>query len=661
MESDKISKMLEVHLKTLGTPLRRKILKNLYISNGILSFSKLKKLVLSPQESKNLSFHLNKLKKCDLISTYSEGYKITDLGINMYETIKSMKDILNENNKSIMIRTSKYSKEQFNINKIESYLIEEGQMEPFQAKKIANIVKQRLTKTNIKYLTAPLMREYINAILIEHNLENVRHRLTRLGTPPSDVQALFNQQDQSPDNFLHRLGSDVSEQYLLLNVLPKNLADLYLSGKILLANLNQWHLKPLGLFFAESDLMHLPQFQTFLEKSKQPLYKIVIQLQKLHSQLFNLSSFFSEDLLIQKYNQNILYPLYRRWDKEKIRNFLSEFADILLYESKSMNPALSFGFSFSEQPQEAKNNFETAIVHDLFFIEQMNRKAMNFHKKKGKFHFLIDYNLFDGKEIYRISKQKEHSLLFEENVIFQKPSLLNSLTPHLINASSLENHGKDQQSQIILDKIYLNLTPIARSADHDDDLFFDLLLVRLNELFDFFSYKEMMVEKKLKQFTPWKKFLRIMKLNPESCINQSLKSVSFLNLNEAVKLHCGIELDRVAASEHFALKILSFLQNILDDKNEKDKEHFILSSPHNFPKKSIKAHFPITNSMMDLLRKESTLAFQKKIDLFRKFQDIIKGGIGFPIQMNQPKNTLQNIIKQIKQSKLEAFYFSRKR
>ena len=193
MESDKISKMLEVHLKTLGTPLRRKILKNLYISNGILSFSKLKKLVLSPQESKNLSFHLNKLKKCDLISTYSEGYKITDLGINMYETIKSMKDILNENNKSIMIRTSKYSKEQFNINKIESYLIEEGQMEPFQAKKIANIVKQRLTKTNIKYLTAPLMREYINAILIEHNLENVRHRLTRLGTPPSDVQALFNQ------------------------------------------------------------------------------------------------------------------------------------------------------------------------------------------------------------------------------------------------------------------------------------------------------------------------------------------------------------------------------------------------------------------------------------------------------------------------------------
>jgi hypothetical protein len=334
---------------------------------------------------------------------------------------------------------------------------------------------------------------------------------------------------------------------------------------------------------------------------------------------------------------------------------------MLLYDSKSMISALSFGFSFSERPTEIKNKLETAISHDLFFIEQMNRRAMNFHIKEGKFHFLIDYNLFDWDEIYQISERKENSLLFGKNVIFQKPSLKNSLTPYLINATSLQSDGKDQQSQIILDKIYLNMTPIARSADHDDDLFFDLLLIRLNELFDFFSYKEMMVEKKLKKFTPWKKFLRKMKLNPESWINHSLKSVSFLNLNEAVKLHCGIELDRVAASEQFALKILSFLQNVLDDKNEKDDEHFVLSSPHIFPKNAIKAHFPITNSMMELVRKESTLAFQKKLNLFRKFQNIIKGGIGFPVEINQPKNTFCNIIKEINHSELEAFYFSKRR
>ncbi|GAH00990.1 unnamed protein product [marine sediment metagenome] len=150
------------------------------------------------------------------------------------ENILSIEQVLNNENKPIMIRTSKYSKEPFNENKIEEYLIREGELEAYLAKKIAREVKDRLFKANVEYLTAPLMREYINAILLESGLEEVRHRLTRLGTPPYEAFKLFNSQEKviTPDKFLKKLGSDVSEQFLLLNLLPKELADLYLSGEI---------------------------------------------------------------------------------------------------------------------------------------------------------------------------------------------------------------------------------------------------------------------------------------------------------------------------------------------------------------------------------------------------------------------------------------------
>jgi len=123
----------------------------------------------------------------DLIDSSEDGYSISSLGIKILNKILSIEQIINEKRKVKMIRTSKYSKEIFNVNKIEEYLIKEGEIEPSLARESAQEVEERLSKTNITYLTAPLMREYINGILLENGLEDVRHKLTRLGTPPYEV------------------------------------------------------------------------------------------------------------------------------------------------------------------------------------------------------------------------------------------------------------------------------------------------------------------------------------------------------------------------------------------------------------------------------------------------------------------------------------------
>ncbi|MFX1525179.1 MAG: hypothetical protein ACFFCC_16855, partial [Promethearchaeota archaeon] len=211
MGSDKNQNFLEKQLKTLGQKVRIDILKKLNNSQDQISFSKLQKEVLEGDfSSPNFSFHLNELKKCELINSTEYGYYITTLGKGILENILSIEQILLDKSKTRMIRTSKYSKENFDSSKIEEYLINEGELERFLARKIAREVEERLDKTNIEYLTAPLMREYINAVLLENGLEEVRHKLTRLGTPPFEVFKLFNSKDLTPDIFIKQLGSDVS-------------------------------------------------------------------------------------------------------------------------------------------------------------------------------------------------------------------------------------------------------------------------------------------------------------------------------------------------------------------------------------------------------------------------------------------------------------------
>ncbi|MFX0141931.1 MAG: hypothetical protein ACFFDN_50305, partial [Candidatus Hodarchaeota archaeon] len=218
MNTDKNQNILEKQLKTLGQKVRIDILKKLKNTQNPISFSKLQKEVLGNDlSSVNLSFHLNTLKRSELINSSEDGYLITDLGDQIIDKILSIEQILNKQNKTRIIRTSKYSKELFDLSKIEEYLVNEGELERYLARQIAHEVEERLSKTNIEYMTTPLMREYINAILLESGLEEVRHKLTRLGTPPFEALQLFDstKNEITPEDFINTLGSDVSEQFLL--------------------------------------------------------------------------------------------------------------------------------------------------------------------------------------------------------------------------------------------------------------------------------------------------------------------------------------------------------------------------------------------------------------------------------------------------------------
>src|SRR3972149_11194045 len=208
-------------LKAVSSPLRLQIL-NLFFDKGALSYSELMNLLkMNPsRDAGKFAYHLKFLLKADLVEADAEAkkYFLTELGkmvIDVADRVerKAVKP------RGMLVRTSHSTLEEFDANKIANSLIKEAKMPPDLAQQAAKEAEKILLKSKTKYITAPLVREVVNAILIEKGLEDYRHKLTRLGMPVHEVTALIEAKDQvgECDSALDTAGKTVFREYTLLN------------------------------------------------------------------------------------------------------------------------------------------------------------------------------------------------------------------------------------------------------------------------------------------------------------------------------------------------------------------------------------------------------------------------------------------------------------
>jgi len=236
-------------LKAVSSPIRLQIL-SLLFDQGPLSYTELMSLSkMNPsRDAGRFAYHLKFLLKADLIEAdvESKKYGLTDLGkmvIDVAERIekKTFKP------KGMLVRTSRFALEEFDSNKIANSITRETRMPAELAQKVAKEAEKRLIRSKTKYLTAPLVREVVNSILIEKGLEEYRHKLTRLGLPVHDLTALIEAKSRKPQktSSMHETaGEAVLKEYTLLNVFPRDMADAHLSGALNVGGLSSWILKP---------------------------------------------------------------------------------------------------------------------------------------------------------------------------------------------------------------------------------------------------------------------------------------------------------------------------------------------------------------------------------------------------------------------------------
>ncbi len=239
-------------LKAVASPLRLQTL-NLLFDKGPLSYTELMgSLKMNPsRDAGRFAYHLKFLLKADLVEADVEArkYLLSDLGKMVIEVAERI-DRKALKQKSPMVRGSRFALEEFDANKIANSLVKEAKMPADLAQRIAKEAERELLKSKIKYLTAPLVREIVNALLIEKGLEEYRHKLTRLGLPVHDVTRLIESMNHNgfgSTSVQEKAGERVLEEYMLLSVLPRDIGDAHISGAIHIDDMNSWILKPAGI------------------------------------------------------------------------------------------------------------------------------------------------------------------------------------------------------------------------------------------------------------------------------------------------------------------------------------------------------------------------------------------------------------------------------
>lgn len=256
------SKRVRMIFSVMASPNRIDILRILN-SKGPLTYSELKSLAgfKSKKESGKFAYHLRKLLRQSLVALNKaeRRYTITNLGKLVLSLARQIEERSIIESGKMYVRTSRHSIEEFNSHKIVQSLVREANMPLEQAHKITEEVENKVYKFQTAYLTSSLIRETVNSVLIEHGLEEYRNKLARLGLPTSDILELLNNMDRAGngiDNVMTKAAQSIFSEHLVLNTLPKDIADLHLAGEINISNSGIWGLVPDTVFV---DLAHLAE------------------------------------------------------------------------------------------------------------------------------------------------------------------------------------------------------------------------------------------------------------------------------------------------------------------------------------------------------------------------------------------------------------------
>lgn len=208
----------------------------------------------SKKESGKFAYHLRKLVRQMLVTLNraERRYTVTNLGRLILNLTRQIEEQTVLETGKLFVRTSRHTMEEFNSDKILQSLVREAGMPVELAQKITSEAEARLYKFETNYLTGPLIREIVNALLIEHGYEEYRHRLTRLGLPVYDVTELVNRVGdafESIETVLAQTAQSVFAEYLLLAQLQRDVADAHLAGDINISNIGSWGLTPDTVFF----------------------------------------------------------------------------------------------------------------------------------------------------------------------------------------------------------------------------------------------------------------------------------------------------------------------------------------------------------------------------------------------------------------------------
>ncbi|NYZ80057.1 hypothetical protein H0N95_02285 [Candidatus Micrarchaeota archaeon] len=149
---------------------------------------------------------------------------------------------------SIEVRTSKSTLETFDRERIADSLVKETRVPKAVADEIAYSVENEIRRSQLKNISAALIREMVNSALLERKLVSAQSNYTRVGLPVYDIKNIIERKKVSSPFLLNEMfGNVVLKEFTLHKLLPKKISDAYLNSDIHIHALEHFGTSPYSL------------------------------------------------------------------------------------------------------------------------------------------------------------------------------------------------------------------------------------------------------------------------------------------------------------------------------------------------------------------------------------------------------------------------------
>ena len=515
----------------------------------------------------------------------------------------------------LMVRTSQNTIEKFDKNKIVNSLIKETGISKELAEEIAKDVENIILRLNLKYISAPLIREIVNVKLLERGLEKERLNYTRLGVPVYDVTNIIekgvreNANLQHNPETIHKLVADwVMKEYVLTKILPIHLADAHMRGEIHIHDLEYFATRP---YCFQHDLRWFLKNGLKVDGTGEntavagPAKHAEVAILHAAKALAAAQTNFAGGQGLDFFNV-WLAPYLAGKSYEEIK----QLAQMFIYEMSQMYVARGGQTVFSDIDieygvpkicEDLPAVLPGGVVKENVTYGDFEEEAILFAKALTEVYLEGDYvgkPFFFPKPNYKIRKECFKKEGFEEFMILVHKCVAKFGTPYFLNliADYMPDNVFAQCCRLILapdskdwedfkngcmrtgslQVVTINLPRIAYEANGDDEKLFELLEERMKLAREVIEIKEEVIRKRMEQGAlPF--LTQDVNGEPYYRLDKVVRSIGFVGLNEMLKAHIDEELHESKYAWKFGLEVIKRMLDITIEWTEETGVRWVIT------------------------------------------------------------------------------------
>ena len=617
---------------------------------------------------------------------------------------------------ALFVRTSAETLSDWNRQRIVEALLRETTIDGDTAERISREVEEMILASKISLVTAPLIRELVDAKLIEYGLEEARKMHTRLGVPLFDVDQLILHPNRENANVPHgpeatnlTLAERIKKEYALLNVFSQEIGDAHMRGDLHLHDLgfiDRPYCSGQSLEYIKKFGLSLPNALSMAKPAKHPevllahMVKFAAALQSNFAGAIGwdaVNLFFApylETLSDREVKQLAQMLVYEFSQQAVARGGQAIFTDINLYwevpkhfeNVMAIGPGGEFTGKTYGQYLDQSQRFVWALFdvfregdgvgRPFFFpkpLVHITEKFFQTPRHMDFLHHICDvaaekgntYFVFDRGNTAKISECCRLSFKLE------KSDLEDANFPWRMRYCALQN-------------VTLNLPRIAYQCAGDDTKLFAKINEALQLAVRAHLEKKAFLERLLALGDSGPLALLTMKKDgqPYLRMHRATFLIGMVGLNEMIQVHRGEQLHESDEALKFGLKAIAYMKLLAEKMSRKYNLRFVLeqtpaeSTAYRFAKLDLRDYSPFSDKVVkgDISRGEvyytnSTYlnvgTLLNPIDRVRKeglFHPLIEAGSLTHIWLGESrpaKESLANfVIKVFRQSQNDQIAFS---